>query len=253
MKQSYAIVGVLCFLSTYATAEITRGVRRDEQQFNQTLTQLANDRKALFKDFKKANRQGKSRIREQARRRVIRAIVRDIIPTWLGTPWTMAVIRDGLKPNAAHPFEKGKGISCSWFIVSVLRNAGLRFVNPRHFAGTISIHLQYALTPRKRAIHRYANTSPEQLKEKMRKLGDGLYVIGLDCHVGFVYVENETVNFLHSSYTGPTEVVVEPLDRSAAIHNSESTGYVVSPIFQDVRLIDHWLLGAKVPFQKYPK
>ncbi len=193
----------------------------------------------------------KRRIRDEVKQFVVRAIVHDIIPGWLGMPWTMAIINDGLKPDAAFPFETGKGISCSWFVVSVLRNAGLRFVNPRDFAGAVSIHIQHSLSPRQTGFKRFFSISPSTLKRKMQALGDGLYLIGLNCHIGFVYVEGERVEILHASYTAPQEVVIEPIDESAAVSNSERAGYVLSRLFSDDYLVDYWLSATKVPFLRW--
>ena len=82
----------------------------------------------------------------------------------------------------------------------------------------------------------------------MVKWGDGLYVIGLNCHIGFLHVEGDRVTFIHSSYTSPYEVVMEPVETSDAISMSEEAGYVVSALFKDNRLIHSWLTGTKVYF-----
>ncbi|MCP4680362.1 MAG: hypothetical protein GY854_33725 [Deltaproteobacteria bacterium] len=227
-------------------------VDKQKDAYVALLEKIEDKRSSLYTRFKKAKGfDAKNKVRQEAQSFVVRAIVEDIIPKWLGMPWTLAVIKDGLKPNAAYPFEKGRGISCSWFMVSVLRSVGLRFVNKRDFADTISIHFQYAMSPRKKDIHRYFNTSPDHLEEKLKKLDNGLYVIGLNCHIGFLHITDGRVNFLHSSYTSPQQVVIEPLAKSEAIVLSESAGYVVSPLFQDTRLVDYWLSRTKLPFQKW--
>jgi len=73
-------------------------------------------------------------------------------------------------------------------------------------------------------------------------------VIGLNCHVGFVRVKPGGVWFIHSDYVEPEiGVRAESLATSAAISNSRGTGYWVTPLFQDDRLIGHWLTGRSVP------
>ena len=221
--------------------------------FEQTVAEIEAARRAFFSKWREAsNQQEKNAVRAEARQYVVHAIVERIIPQWLGMPWTMAVIDDGLRPNAAVPFETGKGISCSWFLVSVLRNAGLRFQSPRTFAGSIAVRFQYALSPRDADLHRFFNVTPSRLEKKIAALGDGLYVVGLNCHIGFVHVEGDRVRILHSSYISPTAVVIEPLAESPAVAASREAGYVVSPLFRDIRLIDYWLTGNKVPFQRRP-
>lgn len=256
-RQTRGLSAACTLLVCLLAAPDGMAVERRAQQhatYLRELTEIDQSRRLLFQRLKNARTSTeKSGVRDEARRLVVDAIVNTIVPAWQGMPWTMAVIPDGLKPDATYPFEKGKGISCSWFVVSVLRNAGLTFVNPRQFAGAISIHIQYALSPDKETIHRFFHVTPAQLERKLKMLGDGLYVIGLNCHVGFIYVDGDRVDILHSSYTSPQEVAVEPVTASEAIANSERAGYVVSALFRDIRLIDHWLSGQRVPFVKYPK
>lgn len=221
----------------------------EKETFEQKLERIESMRRQFHERWKKAKgKEAKNVVRAEAREFVVDTIANDLVPAWLGTPWTMAVIKDGLKPNAQRPGQKGRGISCSWFVVRILENAGLRFVSNTAFAGTISIHFQRALTLRKKDLHRYWNTSPTQLKTRFLALGDGLYVIGLNCHIGLVHVRGERVRFLHSSYIEPWEVVIEDLTSSQAIAFSEDAGYVVTPLFLDNRLIDYWITGTRVPF-----
>ena len=243
-KLQVPLVLILPVLTISAAFEISAG----GESFDEKTARIERVRADFQARWKKADREERRSIRLEAREFAVDAIANDIVPAWLGTTWTMAVIRDGLKPNARRPGQEGAGISCSWFVVRVLENAGLRFANNNAFAGTIAVHFQRALAPKKKDLHRYWNVTPAQLKERFVTLGDGLYVIGLNCHIGFVHVDGGRVRFLHSSYVDPYEVVIEELETSDAILLSEDAGYVVSPLFQDNRLIDYWITGAKVPF-----
>nr|GFD12299.1 hypothetical protein [Tanacetum cinerariifolium] len=52
-------------------------------------------------------------------------------------------------------------------------------------------------------MHRYRGISQDDFVREMRQLGPGLYVLGLDYHVGFLRVrEGGAVQMVHSSYTG---------------------------------------------------
>ena len=219
-------------------------------EFLQTVERIEAGRKALGERWRAADRDGKRAVREEARAYVVRALTEEIFPAWMGVPWTMAVIRDGLKPNARVPWEKGRGVSCSWFVVSTLRNAGLRFSSPSAFAGTIAVHLEHSVAPGQ--IVRKWDITPKELEEKLVAKGPGLWVIGLNCHIGFVHVTEERAFFIHSSYVEPYAVVREPLATSEAIALSEEAGYVLAPLFRDDRLIDHWLQAGAVPFEKLP-
>ena len=74
--------------------------------------------------------------------------------------------------------------------------------------------------------------------------------MGLNCHIGFIVVKGNKARFVHASYVDPWMVVDERLAKAEAIENSEKSGYVVTTLFQDEYLIEHWLTGEPVPFQK---
>ncbi|MBN2340467.1 MAG: hypothetical protein JXX29_12545 [Deltaproteobacteria bacterium] len=218
-------------------------------RFEQTRAEIDTQRNILLKKYRNARSVAeRGAVHREAEKYIAGVFYNYIAPAWLGMPWTMAVIDDGLKPDARIPYEKGKGISCSWFVVSALENMGVKFGNPRGFAGTIAVHLQQSLSPQKKDLKRFFHVSPDQLKKKFIKWGDGLYIIGLNCHVGFVHVQGNIVTFIHADYTNPMQVVMEPIEVSEAIELSEEAGYVVSALFKDDRLIHHWLTGTKVYF-----
>ena len=223
---------------------------RSAAAFSATLQEVEEIRLSLGERFATAgSADARERIRARARRFVVAAIVDSIVPAWLGTPWTMATVKDGLRPDASHPHQPGSGVSCSWFVVAVLRNAGLRLADSRAFAGGVARDLQRSLTRGRRAHRRFWNLSPAELERRLMELGDGLYLIGLSRHVGFVHVDGGRATIIHSSPDGGRAVVREPVSCSAAIALSAPVGYLVTPLFADDRLIDHWLTGRPLPFR----
>jgi hypothetical protein len=111
------------------------------------------------------------------------------------------------------------------------------------------VAVPFSLAPKRSQLHRFLSIPATSLEKRIARLGDGLYLIGLHNHIGFVVVKGKKVRFVHSSVTtgGVTD---ELLVGSAAIHASRSKGYFVTPLFQDHRLLDFWLRGKAVPFQK---
>jgi hypothetical protein len=217
--------------------------------FTETLREVELARSSLGERFAAAgSADGRARVRARARRFVVATIVDAILPAWIGTPWTMATVRDGLRPDARRPHQPGSGVSCSWFVVAVLRNAGLRLSDARAFAGGIALDLQRSTVRGRGALHRFWGLTPERLERELVELGDGLYLIGLSRHVGFVHVGDGRAVIIHSSPDGGRAVVREPVARSAAIELSAPVGYLVTPLFDDDRLIDHWLTGQPLPF-----
>ena len=217
------------------------------EDFDETLAGIQKARSDLARRYTAAGtRKAKRAIKAEARAFVVRALIEEIFPAWLGTPWHM-----GKDDDAAVPHQPGKRVSCSYFVTAALQNAGLVLDDRRRWAESAALHIQRSLAPRVADLHRFFSIPPAQLAARLRKLPVGLYVIGLNCHVGFVRVAADKVWFIHSDYVEPdVGVRVEPLAASAAIANSQPTGYWVTPLFQDDRLIEYWLTGRPVPLRR---
>jgi hypothetical protein len=175
--------------------------------------------------------------------------VDELVAPWLGTPWGL-----GTNSTARRPHEPGMTVGCSYFVTSILQGAGVALDNRYHFAQAAALHIQRSLVGAGRAgIHRFLSVPPAELAPKLAALGDGLYLIGLSNHVGFVIVRGADVRFVHASYTNDRAVSDEPLASAAAIAASQPSGYFVSPLVTragtaDDWLVDRWLRGATITF-----
>jgi hypothetical protein len=181
-------------------------------------------------------------IRSEARRYVVETLVSQVFPAWMGMP-----SGGGPQATASLPHQPGMYISCSYFLTAALQNAGLVLESRARFAQAPAAWIERALLPPGGQIHRYGNLAAGELERKLVGLGEGLYVVGLDIHVGFIVVRDGHAFFVHSSYTPPGTVVNEPVVSSMAIALSRRKGYWVSPLFQDDRIIDMWLRRQPVP------
>jgi hypothetical protein len=209
------------------------------------LLEIASEREALAARYQQATTAEQATIRAQARRLLEDTIIEELFPAWLGMPWGM-----GSDSTATRPHEPGMKVGCSYFVTSVLLSVGVQLENRFTFAQAPAIHIQRSLAPDQDSLHRYFSIPAERLRDHIAALGDGLYIIGLDTHVGFVVVRDKEVRFVHASYTEDRVVSDELLVESTAIANSRPKGYFVTPLFQDGRLVDLWLRGQSVPFQR---
>jgi len=171
----------------------------------------------------------------QARTRLRDAIDRELIPAWFGTPWEFY----------GHSERPQVGtIACGYFVSTVLRDAGLRV--PRVLlAQQASEHIVRALAPDDR-ITRLRQATQAEVVEALRKKGDGLYVVGLDFHVGLLRLDGDTALFCHSSYLGRSVVVCEKAEEAPAMASSY---HVVGEALGDERMVD-WLLQRPIPLRR---
>ena len=215
----------------------------DAARYAALLQQVTARRSALGARYAAATGgRARAAIRQEARRFVIETLVTQIFPAWMGMP-----SGGGPQATASLPHQPGMYISCSYFLTAALQNAGLVLESRARFAQAPAAWIERALLPPGGQIHRYGTLPADELEQKLIALGEGLYVVGLDIHVGFIVVRDGHAWFVHSSYTPPGTVVNEPVVSSMAIALSRRKGYWVSPLFQDDRIIEMWLRRQPVP------
>lgn len=190
--------------------------------------------RAVFRDRLRAA-QGKSRdrIRWQAARAIEQAMIDTVLPRWDGTDWgfygTTIVPRSG-------------EIACGYFVSTTLQEAGVRVERAR-LAQQPAEDIIKTLVPAS-AITRFSNVPVEQFAAATARQGDGLYLVGLDNHVGFLVVRQGEVLFHHASYVTPRKVVREPAVTSMPI--VESKYRVTGKLFTDAALVEAWLEQSPV-------
>ena len=160
-------------------------------------------------------------------------IMRDsIFYYWYGTPWAFNGYtnnpRDGL-------------VACGYFISTPLKHIGLN-VNRYKLA-------QQAADP----IIRYVNGNApvfqtsdilELEKHLNNKPGNGLYIIGLSNHVGYILRENGENFMVHSDYNLPVAVCKKSFATCEALHSSDV--YVLGELSTNSDFLNTWLRGTRV-------
>jgi hypothetical protein len=215
-----------------------------DQRWDAAVADLAARRRALAAELHAArDPAARGAVLARARDVAFRAIVDDLAPLWLGMPWGL-----GRDSTASRPYQPGKVVGCSYFVTAIAAGAGLVLDDRYRFAQAPALAIQRALARGRGAVHRYLSIPGERLAREIAALGDGLYLIGLDVHVGFVVVDRGAVRLLHASYTGARQVSDEPLATAVAIARSRDAGYFVSPLFvrsaDNDALVERWLAGA---------
>jgi len=150
-----------------------------------------------------------------------------IFNSWYGTTWGLGA------PQTKTPGE-GK-INCGMFVGRTLVDAGFN-------VDAVKLQRQPAeliiktLAP-KTHIKRWRNKPTEDFIEGVQEMGPGLYIIGLDFHVGYLLVRPDLeVRFIHASYVTHT-VLDEPADVAEPIVTSKYR--VVGKLFTTQNLSDY--------------
>ena len=207
------------------------------EDYQTTLEALAASRNSLNRQHQAALASGdteeQAKILETARSTVFEAIVTEIFPAWTGTPWDF----NGVSQTPG----EGK-IACGYFVTTTLRDAGFNLPRTK-LAQQASQTIINSLTGRE-SISISAGKPISEIENHIRRSGVGLYIVGLDSHVGFVVYDGSTLTFVHSSYfTPPRAVVAEPINSDNPLKRSNYR--VVGKILDDT-LIRKWLRNEAI-------
>ena len=137
----------------------------------------------------------------------------------------------------------GRGaIACGYFVTTILAHAGFK-VSRARLARRPSEAIIRSLV-QSRWIKRYSNTPLNRFVSSVRAQGDGIFIVGLDFHTGFLVVRSKRVRFVHANYLAPRRVIDEPALRSPALRKSKYR--VTGKLTDDPQLLTAWLIGRKI-------
>lgn len=189
-------------------------------------TQLEAKRVALARDLGHHRASSLARARE-----LLVATLRDeILPAWNGTPWDF---------NGTSQTPQQGQIACGYFVSTTLLHMGFQVERVR-LAQQASEHIAQSLVAT-HPIRRSSDQPIDAFIAKVRASGAGIYIVGLDNHVGFLIVEGADTWFHHA---GPREVVKRERARDAP-YLVASRYRVVARLFDDA-LVESWLLGRPI-------
>ena len=189
-------------------------------------------RDSLSKVFNSASTDQQSKILRDAAGLFTEVMTNEIFPPWYGTAWDF---------NGTTQ-EPGKGfIACGYFVTTTLRDAGLKI--QRIKTAQQAAEVIVSIIASKESTKRFSDASIETIKKSMKERGDGLYIVGLDFHVGFLQQTGDTTWFIHSNYLNRSGVMKEsPWENSVFYHSRYK---VIAKIDDDRKVLENWLRKIK--------
>ena len=165
----------------------------------------------------------------QAGKVMTQKLSEDIFPFWYGTNY--------------HFYGKtevpGRGkIGCGYFVTTTLRDLGIPIEKDR-LAQIASGDMIKELVGEENA-KTFRSMPLENFLDNVRLSGQGLYVVGLDTHTGFIlYDKNNEIWFIHASGRFPEAVVKEQAMENKTLAFSDIR--VLGKISTSGRLMQKWL------------
>lgn len=151
-----------------------------------------------------------------------------IFPYWYGTKWDFNGTTK--KPNEG-------AIACGYFVTTTLRDVGVN-LNRVKLAQCASEKMITELVAEKN-IKRFSNIDIVTFEKQLKEIGNGLYIVGLDNHTGYLLLSEEGNYFIHSSGIFPYRVVKDKLVESPILMKSKYR--IAGKISADERFLNKWI------------
>ena len=214
-------------------ASIQRAPTRTADEYKASVAKLEAERRGLASRYESAGPSERSTVITEARTLLSRAIYNDLFPAWYGTPWDF---------NGTSEIPQQGKIACGYFVSTVLRDAGWKVERVR-LAQQASENIILSLTT-ERYVKRFRRVPIAKFVDDVTQSGPGVYIVGLDIHVGFIVNTGDEVHFIHSSYVDPYTVVKEKAIESLILAGSNYR--VLGNVLADDGLIGNWLTGKAI-------
>lgn len=183
--------------------------------------------------YASADADGRAKLVASARKMVLDALAEEVFPAWMGTDWDF---------NGVTQVPRQGQIACGYFVTTVLRDVGFR-VERAKLAQQASLKIIQTICPRE-LIKDYGGIDVPELVRRLGNMPQGLYVVGLDIHTGFISNGPKGVSFIHASYGTPSQVVHERALESKVL--AQSKRFVLGRVDNDV-FLGKWLAKTAVP------
>ncbi len=229
MQLKLIMLCVICFLLLGCFEDKTK-VKGNVNlpPYEDLIASVEKQRLTFEKEYNEADEAEQNSIEEKAASYLLKTITTDFFNQWDGTEWDF---------NGTTRIPRKGKIACGYFITTVLSDAGFKIPRTK-WAQQAS---EYYITRMTSDVKRFSNQTPETMKDYFLKHPDGLYVAGLDNHVGFVYKSGDEVTFTHASYYDPKiGVQTEPLIGDNPFAKS---AYRVVGRILNKEMVRKWILG----------
>lgn len=202
-------------------------------RYSGTLEKIEADRLEFERRLRSAvGAEAKNEIVSEVQKYLARTLVEDVAPAWYKTPWDFNGASNEPGPDSM--------IACGYFVSTVLNHMGFKYNRKdlgRQNSPWIIKSLSHPIYIKQSYLQDYA-----EFIEDIKEMGPGIYIVGMDFHVGFVAYDGEKTSFIHSY----GEVLAQTTDEPSLLASSKWRK--VGKIFGYSQTVK-WIYGKEIPIQ----
>ncbi len=199
------------------------------KRYNLIRDSIASHRLHLLSSLNSGNPQ--HQILKKASLYLTEKITARLFPFWYGTSWDY-------NGTTERPGEGG--IACGYFVSTVLKHAGFKIEKVKLSQQPASNIIKTLC--KKESIKVFGNNREREFLRYMNAQPNGIYLLGLDFHVGYLHKTDSKLHFIHS--LGGTGVIREKASESEPIQLSNV--HFVGSLSGNDDLMRRWLTGKVI-------
>lgn len=209
------------------------GPQPDAERYATLVAELERWRGDLRKAYAKARTADEKAAVEKDARVILEMVMPEMMRCWLGTPYDF---------NGTAEKPGGGKVACGYFVSTVIRDAGFR-VDRYKLAQQPSGNILHTFLKSEDCLLKVGQDF-ESYAKWVEGMEPGVYLIGLDSHVGFIVNGEDGTRFYHSSGWQKRGVVNEAGNKAGALKHSNWR--MIGCLTADPEVIRTWLGGDKV-------
>lgn len=227
--RNLALLLFICIVSCSAQTQSKNEAITPTQSYTELKANIVFTRDKINVEYLAADSLGKDSLIKYSQE-FLRNISQEIFTYWYKTQWDF----NGITQTP----REGK-IACGYFVTTVIRDVG--FDIPRSTWGQLpSETMIKKLSP---TVKKYSGKSIQVVIDYFKNRPDGIYIVGMDTHIGFVSKEGKQLKFIHSNYYQP-EIGVMSQDLKGNNPLNDASYRVIGQIFQ-YEMAKKWILNEK--------
>lgn len=205
----------------------------DLARYEVLVDELKRWREQLTVQYRKARTDAERAAVEQDARVILELFMPEMMRCWLGTGYDFNGVAE--KPGIGR-------VACGYYVSTVIRDSGFK-VNRYKLAQQPSENILRTFVQSENCLLR-VGYDYEKYVDWVEAKEPGIYLIGLDTHVGFIVNEGGKMKFMHSSGVRHAGVVEELRDDAVALRGSRWR--MLGHFSGDPKVLRMWLSGEKV-------
>jgi hypothetical protein len=198
------------------------------QQYDSVKIEIKSQQFRLAQYYKNADEKTKKKIIQEAQSYIALTLNNELIPFWIDTEWDF---------NGTTETPRQGAIACGFFVSTVLMHAGFQLNKSHLSTGTASVMIRSLCNPS--SIKTIPNKKFENFMAYLQTQNDGVYIVGLDKHVGLITKHQHQIYFIHSRKPRTAGVIKELASESPSLKSS--SGFVIGNLLENESLVIAWL------------